>query len=48
MAATAAGGAWGGVIHGKDGSVDLASNSSLLCLGKLLNVTSGEIKVPVP
>lgn len=33
---------------GRMALVDLASNSSRLCLGKSLNVTSGEIKVPIP
>lgn len=43
LAATEAGGAWGGVMPGKDGSADLtlnpasALNPSLLCLGKSLS-----------
>lgn len=42
-----AGWAWGGVMHGEDGSADLASNHSLLC-SLNLSVTSGEITVPIP
>lgn len=30
LAVTGVGGAWGGVMHGKDGSADLALNPSLL------------------